>query len=321
VDKLTKMVHYVPTTTTVTAPQLATLFMREVVRLHGVPESILSDRDPRFTAHFWKAFWSQLGTTLAMSTAYHPQSDGQTERANRTLEEMLKSRVNFAQTDWDEHLAVAELAINNAKQASTGFTPFYLNYGQEVQLPLDQAVAGLVPSNNPEAAERIRRLQVDLARARTNIEHAQQRQSRYADQHRRPMTFVVGDPVLLSTEHLKLLGSEKRTPKLTCKYLGPFKIKRVVNANAYELDLPSSMQIHPVINIDRLKPYRDGQSAFPTRPAPDSRPPPEVTLENGAALGSRKHPRSAWPRSSRPIPRQVAWLPDTRIHLGATLCS
>jgi hypothetical protein len=284
VDKLTKMVHYVPTTTTVTAPQLATLFMREVVRLHGVPESILSDRDPRFTAHFWKAFWSQLGTTLAMSTAYHPQSDGQTERANRTLEEMLKSRVNFAQTDWDEHLAVAELAINNAKQASTGFTPFYLNYGQEVQLPLDQAVAGLLPSNNPEAAERIRRLQVDLARARTNIEHAQQRQSRYADQHRRPVTFVVGDQVLLSTEHLKLLGSEKRTPKLTCKYLGPFKIRRVVNANAYELDLPSSMQIHPVINIDRLKPYRDGQSAFPTRPAPDSRPPPEVTLENGAAL-------------------------------------
>jgi hypothetical protein len=86
VDKLTKMVHYVPTTTTVTAPQLATLFMREVVRLHGVPESILSDRDPRFTAHFWKAFWSQLGTALAMSTASHPQSDGQTERANRTLD-------------------------------------------------------------------------------------------------------------------------------------------------------------------------------------------------------------------------------------------
>jgi hypothetical protein len=284
VDKLTKMVHYVPTTTTVTAPQLATLFMREVVRLQGVPESILSDRDPRFTAHFWKAFWSQLGTTLTMSTAYHPQSDGQTERANRTLEEMLKSRVNFAQTDWDEHLAVAELAINNAKQASTGFTPFYLNYGQEVQLPLDQAVAGLLPSNNPEAAERIRRLKADLARARTNIEHAQQRQSRYADQHRRAVTFVVGDQVLLSTEHLKLLGSEKRTPKLTCKYLGPFKIQRVVNANAYELDLPSSMQIHPVINIDRLKPYRDGQSAFPARPALDPRPPPAVTLENGAAL-------------------------------------
>jgi hypothetical protein len=284
VDKLTKMVHYVATTTNVTAPQLATLFMREVVRLHGVPEAILSDRDPRFTAHFWRAFWAQLGTTLTMSTAYHPQTDGQTERANRTLEEMLRSRVNFAQSDWDEHLAAAELAANNAQQASTGFSPFYLNYGQQVQLPLDQAIAGLRPSNNPAAAERIRRLAADLARARTHIEQAQKRQAHYADQHRRAVTFKVGDQVLLSTDHLKLIGSDKRTPKLTYKYLGPFKVKRVVNDNAYELDLPPQLQIHPVLNISRLKSYRDGHAAFPSRPQPDSRPPPAVTLESGAEV-------------------------------------
>ena len=284
VDKLTKMVHYVATTTNVTAPQLATLFIREVVRLHGVPEAILSDRDTRFTAHFWRAFWTQLGTTLTMSTAYHPQTDGQTERANRTLEEMLRSRVNFAQSDWDEHLAAAELAANNAQQASTGFSPFYLNYGQEVQLPLDHAVAALRPSNNPAAAERIRRLNADLTRARKHIEQAQKRQAHYADQHRRPVTFQVGDQVLLSTEHLKLIGSDKRTPKLTYKYLGPFKIKRVVNNNAYELDLPPQLKIHPVLNISRLKAYRDGHAAFPSRPQPDSRPPPEVTLEGGAEV-------------------------------------
>ena len=284
VCRLTKMVHYVATTTTVTAPQLATLFMREVVRLHGVPEAILSDRDPRFTAHFWRAFWEQLGTTLTMSTAYHPQTDGQTERANRTLEEMLRSRINFAQTDWDQHLATAELAVNNAQQASSGFSPFYLNYGREVQLPLDQAIAALRPSNNPEAMARIRRLHEDLARAHTNLEQAQRRQAKYADRHRRDVAFKVGDSVLLSTTHLKLFGSEKRTPKFTYKYLGPFKVKRVVNANAYELDLPPQLQIHPVLNIDRLKPYRDGRLAFPTRPLEDYRPPPEVTLENGAAL-------------------------------------
>jgi transposase InsO family protein len=90
VDKLTKMVHYVPTTTTVTAPQISELFIREVCRLHGVPESILSDRDPRFTAHFWRSLWKSLGTKLVMSTSYHPQTDGQTERTNRTLEEMLR---------------------------------------------------------------------------------------------------------------------------------------------------------------------------------------------------------------------------------------
>ena len=284
VCKLTKMVHYVATTTNVTAPQLATLFMREVVRLHGVPEAILSDRDPRFTAHFWRAFWAQLGTTLTMSTAYHPQTDGQTERANRTLEEMLRSRVNFAQSDWDEHLAAAELAANNAQQSSTGFSPFYLNYGQEVQLPLDQAIAGLRPSNNPAASERIKRLAADLARARQHIEQAQKRQAHYADQHRRAVTFKVGDSVLLSTEHLKLVGSDKRTPKLTYKYIGPFKVKRVINDNAYELDLPAQLQIHPVLNISRLKAYRDGRSDFPSRPPADTRPPPAVTLENGAEL-------------------------------------
>jgi hypothetical protein len=283
VCRLTKMVHYVATTTNVTAPQLATLFMREVVRLHGVPQAILSDRDPRFTAHFWRAFWTQLGTTLTMSTAYHPQTDGQTERANRTLEEMLRSRINFAQTDWDEHLSIAELAVNNAQQASTGFTPFYLNYGKEVELPLDRAIAELRPTNNPEAAARIRKLHADLALAHENLEGAQQRQARYANQHRRDVTFKVGDQVLLSTEHLKMLGSERRTPKFTFRYLGPFKIKRVVNANSYELDLPPTMKIHPTLNIDRLKPYRDGRLAFPHRPPAESRPPPDATLENGAA--------------------------------------
>ena len=285
VDKLTKMVHYVACTTNVTAPQLATLFMREVVRLHGVPSSILSDRDPRFTANFWRAFWDQLGTTLTMSTAYHPQTDGQTERANRTLEEMLRSRINFNQNDWDEHLALAELAYNNSIQASTGFTPFYLNYGQEVLLPLDQAIAELRPCKNPEAASRIKQLKAALVRARANIELAQHRQAHYANQHRRDVTFKVGDQVLLSTEHLRLAGAAgKRSPKFTYKYIGPFKIKRVVNPNAYELDLPPQLQIHPVLNISRLRPYLDGRTSFPHRPQPESRPPPEVVLENGAEV-------------------------------------
>ena len=97
VDKLTKMVHYAATTTTVSASQLASIFFREVVRLHGIPSSILSDRDPRFTGKFWRNLWKHFGTNLTMSTAYHPQTDGQTERANRTLEEMMRSYVNFQQ--------------------------------------------------------------------------------------------------------------------------------------------------------------------------------------------------------------------------------
>jgi hypothetical protein len=283
-DKLTKQAHYAATHTNVTAPQLATITIREIVRLHGVPESIVSDRDPRFTAHFWRSFWLQLGSSLAFSTAYHPQTDGQTERQNRTLEEMLRPRVNFQQDDWDEHLAMAELAYNSSQQASTGFTPFYLNYGQEAVMPLDLAIAPMRPINNPAAADRIRRLQEDLTRARQHIEAAQQRQAKYADAHRRPISFSVGESVLLSTEHLRLVGSEGRTPKFTYKYIGPFTIKRVINANAYELDLPPQLRIHPVLNISRLKAYHNGQRLFPSRPPPETRPPPELVMEDGAAV-------------------------------------
>ena len=180
-----------------------------------------------------------------MSTAYHPQTDGQTERANRTLEEMLRSRINFNQNDWDEHLSAAEMAFNNAMQSSTGFTPFYLNYGQEIPLPLDQLSPVFVRHRIQMQPNVFKGCVPILNRARVNIERAQQRQAKYADQHRREVRFNVGDRVLLSTEHLRMVGDDKRTPKFSCKFLGPFRIKRVVNDNAYELDLPAAMRIHP----------------------------------------------------------------------------
>jgi hypothetical protein len=260
--------------------------MHDIVRLHGVPDSILSDRDPRFTAHFWRAFWARLGTTLTMSTAYHPQTDGQTERTNRTLEEMLRSFVNFEQNDWDRHLDTAEMAYNNSKHASTGFTPFYLDHGQEIALPLDNELAALpIPCKNPTATERIRNLRLNLNRATDNLHKAQQRQAKYVDEHRRNVTFAVGDQVLLSTAHLRLTGvAGTRSPKFAYRFIGPFKVKRIVNANAYELDLPSQLQIHPVLNISRLKQYHDGRARFPNRPQADTRPSPQVAHEDGAAL-------------------------------------
>jgi hypothetical protein len=109
VDKLSKMVHYAPTTTNIDAVGLAELFISNVVRLHGVPESIVSDRDARFTSNFWKSLWNQMGTKLKMSTSFHPQSDGQTERANRTLEEGLRAYVSINHDDWDDHLSLLEV--------------------------------------------------------------------------------------------------------------------------------------------------------------------------------------------------------------------
>ena len=120
VCKFSKLRHYAACKTTISAPQLAQLFLSTIVRHHGMPEYIISDRDPRFTAHFWRAFWAIMGSTLSMGAAYHPESDGQTENANKTLEIMLRSVVDFSQNDWDEHLPAAELAFNNSKNATTG---------------------------------------------------------------------------------------------------------------------------------------------------------------------------------------------------------
>ena len=283
VCKFSKLRHYAACKTAISAPALAKLFFDSVVRHHGLPECVISDRDPRFTAHFWRAFWALMGTTLSMGAAYHPESDGQTENANKTLEIMLRSVVDFAQVDWDEHLAAAELAFNNSKNETTGFTPFYMVYGREARMPLDLALAPLTKAaDNPAAAEATARWRAALQQASDNTARQQRRQKTYADRSRREVRFAVGDRVLLSTEHLKLIGERKRARKLTERYVGPYRVKRVVNANAYELELPASMKIHPVINISHLKEYRDGAQAFPDRPIRITRPEPEALDDNGA---------------------------------------
>jgi hypothetical protein len=252
------------------------------VRQFGLPVRFISDRDPKFTANFWESFWKALGTTLSMSTAYHPQTDGQTENANKVLEIMLRSRVDFDQKDWDTHLAAAELAINNAKNETTGYSPFYLFYGREATLPLDLAITQLTGAkDNPTAAEALARWRRALVYAQENTERAQRTQAKYANSHRRLNEFKVDDKVLLATANLKLLGETHRTRKFTERYIGPYRIKKVINQNAYELELPPSLKIHPVINISQLKHYCDGSEAFPDRPIPLTRPPPEAVDSNG----------------------------------------
>jgi hypothetical protein len=272
VDKLTKMVHFAPTTTEVSAPELAQVFMREVTRLHGVPKSIVSDRDPRFTSNFWKSLWKLMGTKLAMSTAFHPQTDGQTERANRTLEDMLRAYVNYRQDNWDEFLTAAEIACNNSVQTSTRFSPFFMNYGIHPWFPLKPE--GKV--NNPSAEDVFQTLETTLKQAKTNLEQAQQRQAHYANMKRQEVEFDVGEEVWLSTVNLRI---ENRAPKLASKFIGPFKVRRRIGEVAYELELPPSMKIHPVFHVSKLRKNKDGSENFPGREIPD-RPPP-VVAENG----------------------------------------
>jgi hypothetical protein len=264
----------------VSAVELAKLFYREVVRHHGVPRSIVSDRDPRFTSNFWRSLWQLTGTKLNMSTAYHPQSDGQTERANRTLEDMLRAYTNYEQNDWDEKLVAAEIAYNNSVQASTGFSPFFLNAGQHPNLPMSLALREADASSNPSANELFSAMADALNKAKENLTAAKQRQAAYANEHRREVVFKEGDMVLLSTANLR---NEGRAPKLSPKFIGPFPIVRVVSDVANELLLPATLKIHNVFHVSKLRKYQDGSEQFPERKQEEQTRPASADVIDGEA--------------------------------------
>ncbi|BDA51672.1 Transposon Tf2-9 polyprotein [Coccomyxa sp. Obi] len=266
VDRCTKMVHLMPTTDKVTAAGTARLFIDNVVKLHGVPEDFVSDRDPRFMGKFWQAFCQSQGIDKSMSSAFHPETDGQTERVNRILVEMLRNYVDPTQDDWDEHLTAAEFAINNAYQKSIKTTPFMLNYGQN---PLTPASLRIPRVQNPEALTLTGTLQERLARAKKYLEAAQSRQKAYADKGRRPQEFNVGDEVLLSTSNISFKGVG--APKLMPRYIGPYKVVKRIGATSYELELAANMRIHDVFHVSLLKPYVPGRGIHP--------PPPQLTSD------------------------------------------
>lgn len=288
VDKLTKMSIFIPTHTTVTAEKLSELVFNNVVRYHGVPSIIVSDRDSKFTSKFWRSLWGQLGTKLALSTSFHPQTDGQTERMNRTLEDMLRSYVSYNQDDWDECLVHAEIACNNAVQSSSGFSPFYLNHGFHPlfpNTPYQLNSNNPQPSNNPTANEHINKIHDSLVKAKQALLHAQERQAKYANQKRREVIYNIGDRVLLSTSNIK---DDTRRPKLSSKFCGPFVIEEKISDVAYRVTLPSTMKrLHNVFHVSKLKPYVSSDDTFPLRKEKEKevsgRPPPELVDEEEEA--------------------------------------
>ena len=277
VDMFSKMVHFAPTKTTATAPDTARLFFDHVFRLHGLPKAIVSDRDAKFTSKFWQTLFQTLGTKLAMSTAFHPQTDGQTERANRTLEDMLRAFTGYRQDDWDLQLTAAEFACNNAPNQSTSTTPFRLNYGRDPWNPY--ASITHIPDQVPTAAEFLKSLSNGIKSAKDNLTLAKANQERNANKSRRKVEFNVGDKVLLNSYHINLASQALRTSKkLQHRFIGPYTITTKISPVSYKLELPHDLRIHPVFHVSLLRPYQDPTS-IEHRPNPTP-PPPAVTIND-----------------------------------------
>src|SRR5438552_9159363 len=236
------MAIFIATYSTASSKDTAELFLREVFQYHGLPSSIVSDRDPRFTAKFWKALQKALGVKLLMSTAEHPQIDGQAEATVKIIQKMLRPFV-FQGQDWEELLPTLEFTYNDTIQSSTGQTPFYLNYGHH-----PTGVTRHEPVDNPHAEDQVQYLLRLQEAARDAINDAQQVQRRNADKKRTAAALIKeGDWVLLKRKE-----SEKR--KLASIADGPFQVTKV-STKAVTLRFPPKSHAHPTINISRVQLY------------------------------------------------------------------
>jgi hypothetical protein len=266
VDKLSKYVHLIPTVKSITAEETAKLFISHVYRYHGMPRIIISDRDTRFTSGFWRSFCKRLTLDHRYSTAFHPQTDGQTERANRVIEEVIRHFIDGTHKNWEDLLPLIAFAMNNAKSSTTGETPFYLNYGTHPRTPQN---LGLPEGKIPSLEVVFQDMHDTLTRIRSLMIAAQDRQKSYADaRFRQPHKFKPDDLVMLSTKNINFAFGKK---KFHPKYLGPFVIDSIIgnHRNAVRLRLPASYKIHPVFHVSLIKPYKAGSSPVPPPMEPE----------------------------------------------------
>lgn len=251
VDRLTKSAHFLPMRMTMPMPQLAQLYLSEIVRLHGVPVSIVSDRDTRFLSRFWRSLQEAFGTTLNFSTAFHPQSDGQSERTIQTLEDMLRSCALDLRGSWEEHLPLVEFAYNNSYHSSIGMAPYEALYGRPCRSPTCWDEVGERRLLGPELVQ-VCSDKVDLIRKR--LLTAQSRQKSYADRRRRPLEFEEGDYVFLKVSPSKGIMRFGKRGKLAPRYVGPFRISKRVGEVAYQLELPQEIAaVHDVFHVSMLR--------------------------------------------------------------------
>ncbi|CAN6447751.1 unnamed protein product [Victoria cruziana] len=253
VDRLTKSAHFLPIQISQSLESLADLYVREIIRLHGVPKSIISDRDPRFTSRFWTKLQEALGTKLKLSTAFHPQTDGQSERTIQTLEAMLRACVLEWKGEWDKHIMLAEFAYNNSFYSNIRMTPFEALYGRPCRSPTNWTEIGDNKIEDPLVIQYYTE-QVDMIRKK--LLAAQSRQKSYADRRRRELVFGIGDHVFIKIAQTKSVFRFGKKGKLSPQYIGPFDIVEKVGDVAYRVALPPQYNhIHPVFHVSMLRKY------------------------------------------------------------------
>ena len=249
VDRCTKAAEFVPFRHSYTAAQLAHVFADRIVRHHGIPASIISDRDKLFTSNFWTTFLAAIGTKKKLSTAYHPQTDGQTERVNQTMETYLRIYCNQQQDNWVSLLPMAQIAYNNKVSEATGYTPFFANHGRHPNLFTRNLDTNIQTETAISSVEKLKEVH---KKSLENIAKAQARTISYVNQKRKTAPQLKeGDKVYLLTKNLR---TRRPTKKLDKVKVGPFFISKQISPVNYRLELPKDAKIHPVFHISLLEP-------------------------------------------------------------------
>jgi transposase InsO family protein len=305
IDRLTKMRHMIPMDS-IDANSVAEDFVKHVFKLHGLPDSIVSDRGSQFTSDFWKALCSRLQIRPRLSTAYHPETDGQTENANATMEQYLRMFCSYLQDDWEKWLPLAEFTANNTMNESTGVTPFYVIYGQDPRLGFEPRPE--LDSNGPTIkriqlidahnfADRMKQLTELL---RNELTYAQAVQEWHANKGRAPAwNFREGDKVYLNTRNLR---TQRPSKKLDWKFAGPYTIKKKLSPYAYQLDLPSEMKVHPTFHISLLQPSKHEPMARQVPP-----PPPMIVKNEGGPYFVDSIDDMRWNAQSKRFELLIKW--------------
>ncbi|CAA7029555.1 unnamed protein product [Microthlaspi erraticum] len=250
VDRFSKMSHFIACKKTTDAVAVAQLFFRDVYHLHGLPSSIVSDRDTQFLSHFWRSVWKLLGTILDMSTTYHPQTDGQTEITNRALGNMLRSLVGDNIKSWESKLPQAEFAHNHANNRSLGFCPFQVVYGVIPREPLDLSMLPDKTRMYGSAVDFVNSVQEIHTKAIDNLHGSAIKYKRAVNKHRQELLFEPGDLVwvVLTKDRMPL----HEYNKLRSRKIGPVKVLERINPNAYRLELPAQIHTANVFNVKHL---------------------------------------------------------------------